>query len=301
MLNHEQEFLDYLSYEKQHSPLTIKSYKRDLDEFEMYLLSQKEDISIVDNLDAASFVANLLTKGNTRRSIARKVSSLRGFYKYQIRNNMRKDNPFKNIETQKYEKGLPLFLPIEQIKELITLRINKDEDINKRNQAIIHILYASGLRVSELVNLRLSDLDVNEKTLRILGKGNKERIALINDFSLKHVLSYINENRPRLLAKSKQDCDFIILNNRGEKITPRGVEMIVKDMGYALKEPKDVYPHMLRHSFATHMMDNGMDLRSVQELLGHKSLSATQVYTHVSSAHLKEVYNASHPRAKKTK
>ncbi len=299
MLKYENEFLDYLAYERQYSPLTIKAYKADLAEFEAFMLTQKSDLSIIDKMDAHVYVAMLLQKGNSRRSIARKISSLRSFYKFQVKNKMRDDNPFQNIETQKYEKALPTFLPIEQIRELINLNIKKDRHLNLRNQAIIHILYASGLRVSELVNLKLQDLDRKEQTLLVLGKGNKKRIALINEYSLNKVIEYIDDARVKLLRNNPNGCEEIILNNRGEKITPRGVELIVKQMGYALQQPKDVYPHMLRHSFATHLMDNGMDLRNVQELLGHKTLSATQVYTHVSSAHLKKVYNATHPRAKK--
>ena len=299
MLEHEAEFLDYLQYERQHSDLTVKAYKRDIDEFEAFLKTQKTDIRTVERLDAHNFVMELLQKGNTRRSIARKLSGLRGFYKYQVRNKMRLDNPFQGLESQKYEKALPNFLPFEQVQELMNLNINKDPAINERNQIIIVVLYSSGLRVSELVNLRIRDLNAQEGTLLILGKGNKERIALINEYGIQRIKHYLSEGREVLKSRSLKPCDNLILNNRGDKITARGVELIVKQMGYALKQPKDVYPHMLRHSFATHLMDHGASLRGIQELLGHKSLSATQVYTHVSSAHLRSVYDASHPRAHK--
>ncbi|MDD2433828.1 MAG: tyrosine-type recombinase/integrase [Bacilli bacterium] len=299
MLNYYQQFIDYLTYEKQHSKLTIKAYEDDLHEFEKFLVATKVQEKDVDSMTAHNYVVALIRKGNSRRSIARKISSLRGFYKFQVKNEFRDDNPFLGIETQKYEKALPSFLPVEQIIELLNVNINENSSINERNQAIINLLYSSGMRVSELVNLKLSDLDVKEQTIRILGKGNKERIGLINEYSLGRVIHYIENGRLDLKSKNPDKCDYIILNNRGGKITSRGVELIVKQMGYALKQPKDIYPHMLRHSLATHMMDNGMDLRSVQELLGHKSLSATQVYTHVSSAHLHEVYDATHPRAHK--
>lgn len=301
MLEHQNEFIEYLLYEKHNSSLTIKAYKNDIMEFSKFISREKGKRSInnIDKKDAYYFVSSLLSKSNKRRTIARKVSSLRNFYKFLMKNEFVSVNPFKEIETQKYEKALPNFLPIEQIRELINIEISTKASINQRNQAIIHLLYSSGLRVSELVNLKISDIDDSQKTLFIKGKGNKERLSLINDFSFDFVKRYINQGREELTQKNIQKNENIIVNNKGNAITSRGIEIIVKKMGYRMKQPKDIYPHMLRHSFATHLMDNGMDIRSVQVLLGHESLSATQVYTHVTSKQLKKVYDNTHPRAKK--
>ncbi len=301
MLEHQNEFIEYLLYEKHNSSLTIKAYKNDIMEFSKFVSREKGKCSIdnIDKKDAYYFVSSLLSKNNKRRTIARKVSSLRNFYKFLMKNEFVSVNPFKEIETQKYEKALPNFLPIEQIRELINVEISTKASINQRNQAIIHLLYSSGLRVSELVNLKISDIDDSQKTLFIKGKGNKERLSLINDFSFDFVKRYINQGREELTQKNIQRNENVIVNNKGNAITSRGIEIIVKKMGYRMKQPKDIYPHMLRHSFATHLMDNGMDIRSVQVLLGHESLSATQVYTHVTSKQLKKVYDNTHPRAKK--
>ncbi|MDD3383450.1 MAG: site-specific tyrosine recombinase/integron integrase [Bacilli bacterium] len=301
MLDHQNEFFEYLLYERHNSLLTIKAYKNDILEFSKFLSKEKDayNISDIDKKDVYYFVANLLAKNNKRRTIARKVSSLRNFYKFLLKNEFVLFNPFKDIETQKYEKALPSFLPIEQIKELINIDISTNGSINQRNQAIIHLLYSCGLRVSELVNLHIGDINEVQRTLFIKGKGNKERLCVINDFSLNFIKKYINEGREELVKKNDSINDNVIVNTKGKPITSRGIEMIVKKMGYMMKQPKDIYPHMLRHSFATHLMDNGMDIRSVQVLLGHESLSATQVYTHVTSKQLKKVYDNTHPRAKK--
>ena len=290
-------FLDYLSNERQSSQYTIIAYEKDIRDFMVHLQLQGIENESVDLGVAEGYLFNLLKQNITRRSIARKISSLRSYFKFLVRNDFLKSNPFLNLETQKYQKNLPTFLSLPEITSLLEITISDDPLINQRNWVIIHLLYGTGVRVSELTSIKVKDIDASQKQIKVMGKGRKERFVFINDYAYDYLSNYLYSVRPELMTKYQQSHEFVIVNNRGQALTNRGVELIVKKMGEQLKPPKSIYPHMLRHSFATHLMDNGMDIRSVQELLGHKSLSATQVYTHVSIASLRKVYDQAHPRA----
>jgi len=299
MLKYRDEFLDYMKVERNYSLFTILSCCRDLDEFASFLDQEGIEFTTVDARTIRMYMTHLMTINNIRKTIARKLSSLKSFYKYLIRNDITNDNPLDTIDRQKIDKKLPEVLPIEQVIELFSITISNKAEINLRNKAIAETLYASGIRVSEMVNIKLEDLNLNNLTCKVKGKGNKERIVFINDFAKDSLCDYLEHGRLILLSKVNDPKPYVFINNSGNKLSSRGVEMIIKAMGRKLKQPKDIYPHMLRHSFATHLMDNGADIRNVQELLGHKSISATQIYTHVSKSHLKEVYQKSNPRAKK--
>jgi integrase/recombinase XerC len=293
-------FLDYLKYEKQSSIHTVIAYQKDIGDFYLHLNEQGIEHEKIDLASAEGYLYKLLSNNITRRSVARKISSLRSYFKYLIRNQMFSSNPFVGLENQKYEKNLPSFLSLEEIKQLLEVVVSQDYEINQRNWIIIHLLYGTGIRVSELTNLKLSDINHESLSIKVYGKGSKERIVFVNEFAFSHLDEYLKVIRPKLMQRYQEKHDLVIVNNRGKGISPRGVELIVKAMGQQLRPQKDIYPHMLRHSFATHLMDNGMDIRSVQELLGHQSLSATQVYTHVSIASLRRVYNQAHPSSIKS-
>lgn len=292
-------FLDYLKNERQSSIHTITAYSKDLHDFYTHLKQQGVNEIAIDLSIAEGYLYKLLKQNISRRSIARKISSLRSYFKFLVRNKFYEHNPFNNLETQKYEKNLPEFLSLEEIKQLLEAVVSSDRDINSRNWLIIHLLYGTGVRVSELTSIKLKDIDHDQRQIRVFGKGSKERIVFINEFAYSYLDQYLKNSRVNLMKKFSQNHDLVIVNNRGKAITNRGIELIVKKMGQELRPPKDIYPHMLRHSFATHLMDNGMDIRSVQELLGHQSLSATQVYTHVSLTSLRRVYDQAHPRNQK--
>jgi integrase/recombinase XerC len=292
-------FLDYLINERQSSQYTIIAYEKDIRDFMLHLQQQGIENQSVDLGVAEGYLFTLLKQNIKRRSIARKISSLRSYFKFLVRNDFLKSNPFLNLETQKYQKNLPTFLSLPEITRLLEINISDDPLINQRNWVIIHLLYGTGVRVSELTSIRVDDIDNMQKQIKVMGKGRKERFVFINDYAYEYLTIYLRSVRPELMAKYQQSHDYVIVNNRGQALTNRGVELIVKRMGEELNPPKSIYPHMLRHSFATHLMDNGMDIRSVQELLGHKSLSATQVYTHISIASLRKVYDQAHPRANK--
>ena len=291
-------YLDYLKNERQSSNHTITAYSKDLLDFYQHLAQQGISEIAIDATSAESYLYKLLKQNITRRSIARKISSLRSYFKFLVKNSFYDSNPFLNIETQKYQKNLPSFLSIEEIKQLLEAVVSPDKDMNQRNWLIIHLLYGTGVRVSELTSIKLKDIDHDQRIIKVFGKGSKERLVFINEFAYAYLDEYLKMVRPKLMAKYQKEHDLVLVNNRGEAISNRGIELIVKKMGQELRPPKDIYPHMLRHSFATHLMDNGMDIRSVQELLGHQSLSATQVYTHVSLTSLRRVYDQAHPRSR---
>jgi integrase/recombinase XerC len=288
-------FIDYLRFERQSSSHTVIAYQKDINDFYLHLKQQGISHEAIDLASAESYLYKLLSNNITRRSVARKISSLRSYFKFLIRNKLFNSNPFIGLENQKYEKNLPSFLSLEEIKQLLEVVVSQDYEINQRNWIIVHLLYGTGIRVSELTNLKVSDLNHESLSIKVFGKGSKERIVFVNEFAYSYLNEYLSSVRPKLMQRYQESHDLVIVNNRGKGISPRGVELIVKAMGQQLRPQKDIYPHMLRHSFATHLMDNGMDIRSVQELLGHQSLSATQVYTHVSVASLRRVYNQAHP------
>ncbi|OGW83684.1 MAG: hypothetical protein A2Z83_08520 [Omnitrophica bacterium GWA2_52_8] len=285
-------FLTYLTTEKNASPHTIKNYQIDLREFVQN--SQKRTIEEVTHLDIRGFLAALKGKSYSKSSISRKIACLRSFFKYHLRENHLQSNPASSVSTPKREKRLPKFLDLQEVTNLLEAPAkNTWEEL--RDKAILEMLYTSGLRVSELVGLNTDDVDFFSALVRVRGKGKKERIVPMGEKAVKAVQNYINKRPP------KEDYEGLkrplFMNRSGGRLTDRSVRRMILKYARRIALNKEVSPHTLRHSFATHMLDRGADLRSVQELLGHENLSTTQIYTHITTKRLKEAYDAAHPRA----
>ncbi len=288
-----EEYLKYLKYQKNYSQETIDSYEEDLVEFLDFL--GREDINILDVRyeEIRFFLMELDEKKNKASTVSRKLSSLRGFYKFLMNQDYIKNNPFALIKTPKKEKRLPRFFYYNELEEMFN-SIDISTALGQRNRLILEVLYASGVRVSELVNMKLKD--INDEEVKVLGKGNKERITRIGDYAREILELYLSDGYKEL---NKNNSEYIFLNKDGEKLTTRGIRYILDQIIKNTNIDKKISPHMLRHSFATHLLNEGCDILSVQELLGHESLTATAIYTHVTTDRLKDVYFKTHPRAKK--
>ena len=285
-------FLDYLRAERAVSPYTLKAYTQDLKEFSAFIDKKPKNI---DNLDIRTFLASLYHRNLKKSSISRKLASIRSFFKYLHREGHVKSNPAKLVSSPKVPKNLPKFLTIDEVFSLV--ETPKGETFKPtRDRAIIELLYSCGLRVSELTSLDISDLDIKETIIRVKGKGRKERIMPIGTKAMEAIKNYLPE---RISLKKKSPGLF--LNNRGGRLTQRSVRRILVHYSRMINLTGDLSPHTLRHTFATHLLHEGADLRSIQELLGHSSLSTTQKYTHLDIRQLTEVYDKAHPMAKKIK
>lgn len=288
-----EEYLKYLKIQKNYSQETIDSYDEDLIEYYDFLQRENIDVLKVKYDDIRFFLMELNDKKNKSSTISRKLSSLRGFYKFLINNDYTKDNPFILIKTPRKEKRLPRFFYYNELEEMFN-SIDLSTPLGVRNRLILEVLYASGVRVSELVNIKVKD--INDEEIKVLGKGNKERITRIGDYAREILDLYLSD---AYLTLNKKNSEYLFLNNNGGKLTTRGVRFILDEIIKNTTINKKISPHMLRHSFATHLLNEGCDILSVQELLGHESLTATAIYTHVTTDRLKEVYFKTHPRAKK--
>ncbi len=288
-----QDFLNFLSTEKNASFHTVKNYRVDLREFLKFL--GKKELSDVTYLDIRSFLAFLKQRSYSKSSVARKLACLRSFFKHLARENVLNSNPAAGIATPKREKKLPIFLDQEEITRLLEApKKNTWEEM--RDKAILEMLYSSGLRVSELVGLNHEDVDFFSGLLRVRGKGKKERIVPVGQMALNAIQGYSQHQSPK--SDSGQGLKrALYINRSGGRLTDRSIRRMILKYAKRAALTKEVSPHTLRHSFATHMLDRGADLRSVQELLGHENLSTTQIYTHVTTKRLKEAYDAAHPRA----
>ncbi len=286
-------YLKHLKSERNFSPYTILNYGIDLADLSDFL----EDKSVVNvkRDDGRKFLYYLEKKNFKKRSLARKISACRSFYNWLVREKVIETNPFAALSTPRLERKLPNFLYTNETQKLFK-SLKGDLPFDLRDRALIELLYASGIRVSEAVKLNLSDIDLDANEVRVMGKGSKERITLIGSKAVEALRDYIKKGRPKLL---QADTRAIFLGRLGTRLTQRSVERLVKKWIKISGIDKKVTPHTLRHSFATHLLDSGADLRSVQELLGHSSLSTTQMYTHITKERMKSVYNASHPRAKR--
>ncbi len=286
----------YLTSERNYSELTIKSYISDICEFADFL--KVEDFGTLLTArptHARAFMTRLFNSGFKRVSIARKLSSLKTFYRFLITEKKVEKNPFELVEAPKIEKSLPHFLYKEEIEKIFN-SIDTTTAIGKRNLAILEILYGSGLRVSELCSLTMTNLDFANSMIKVIGKGSKERYVPMNQRTIIALNNYIHIGRKELVLKSeKDDVKNLFVNHHGGALTSRGVRVIINKIILDAAEAIHVYPHMLRHTFATHLLDGGADLRSVQEMLGHSNLSTTQIYTHVSTEQLKKSME-NHPR-----
>lgn len=291
----------YLRVEKNYSEYTISSYIKDICDFELFL---KEELfgtltTIRKGNISRYYLSYLATRGYKRRTIARKISSLRGFYQFLIKKGIAKDNVFSEVEMPKKERTLPKFLYPAEISKMFEV-IDTNNPLGRRDLAILELLYGSGIRVSELCGLVPSNLDFSNETVLVFGKGHKERYVPLSPSSIKALKEYLFLGRPSLLIKNELAAPkALFLNNHGGELTTRGVRVILNKIIDKTAENIKVSPHMLRHSFATHLLDGGADLRSVQEMMGHAHLSSTQIYTHVSKEQLKKTYMENHPRQQK--
>ena len=280
------EFKSYLMYEKMFSSNTVNSYVRDLEEFNSFL--ESEYIKHVTYKDIRAYLAHMYNKKYSSRTISRKLSAIRSFYKYEVNKGVIRDNPCLLISNPKVEKKLPNYLSYNEIETMLEVP-DTFKNNSLRDKLIIEILYSTGIRVSELVNIKVKDIDFYNNQILILGTGNKERYVIFGN-TLKDMLKeYIS---------IKSDSEYLITNKYNKKMSTRSIEEIVKKIVKIDGIKNKVTPHTIRHTFATHMLNEGADLRVVQELLGHENLKTTEVYTHVSNERLRSVYLSSHPRAK---
>lgn len=289
------EFLLYLEIEKNDSNYTILNYELDIKEYLDYCGSNNVDFFKITYKQARNYIMYLYDNEKYKStSISRKISSIRTFYKF-LNNNGCENYSFDLLKLPKKEKRLPKYFEYNELEELFDIP-NLNTPLGQRDSLILEMLYATGLRVGELVNIKVDDINYSLKTVRVLGKGNKERIVYYNNVTDKRLKLYLKEGRVKLNNKG---IDYLFLNHLGGKLTTRGVEHILDKIIKRTSLTKHITPHMLRHSFATHLLNEGCDLLSVQELLGHESLSATNIYTHITNDRIKDVYLKTHPRAKK--
>ena len=289
-------FIEYLKYQRNYSDFTCNNYKKDLNEYNSFILNNKINYKNMDYNESKEYVIYLNKKNDAKSTISRKLSSLRTFYKYLVLNNKVESNPFLLVSSPKKEKRIPKFINYNNMEEILNVPNIKTKE-GQRERVILEVLYASGVRVSELVNIKLKDIDFSNKNILIFGKGSKERLVSFGDYALEYINLYLKEGRNLLLDGVKSD--YLIVGKKSEKLTTRRVEQIIDDIIKRTSIKLNITPHMFRHTFATHLLDNGCDLLVVQELLGHASLSSTEIYTHVSNEHLREVYLKCHPRNKR--
>ncbi len=291
-----EKFLRYLEIEKNYSPHTLLNYQADLEDFGDFLETEKGkgsnaiefSMDKVDYLSLRRYLARLKERNLKSRSIARKLSCLRSFFKFLCRDGYLKNNPTLSLTTFKLDKPLPSFLTEEEVIRLLNTPQGKDER-SLRDQAILEVFYSTGMRISELVNLDIDDIDFISGVVKVKGKGKKERLLPIGEYAIKAIRAYL-DNR-------KKQSSVLFLNKNNSRMSTRGVRNIVYKYIRLASLRSGISTHSLRHSFATHLLNRGADLRSVQELLGHANLSTTQIYTHLTAEKLKTVYDMAHPRA----
>lgn len=288
-LNRIEEFNNYLLIDKHYSKNTIESYKKDL--IKLYEYLKITNIENISKNDIKLYIKYLRDNNMNERSIARNISALKSFYKYLMIEKVVKENPMESIVSPKIGKKLPKFLSEDDINILLDIKLT--DHFAYRNKAMLELLYATGLRVSELINLKVYDINLEEAIVKTMGKGSKERIIPIGDYALNALKVYITQYRSSLLKKDLND--YLFLNNHGKPMTRQGFFKIIRKLAIEQGIKKDFSPHTLRHSFATHLLKHGADLRIIQELLGHSDVSTTQIYTHISNEQLDETFKKYHP------
>ncbi|MGP7817515.1 tyrosine recombinase XerC [Niallia sp. 01092] len=292
-----QRFVEYLQIEKNCSPYTIEYYQDDINQFLLFMSKQLiNKLEDVQSSDVRIFLTDLFHAKLARKSIARKISSLRSFYRFLVREKLVAANPFSTITIPKLEKRLPDFFYEEELQQLF-LSCDSSTPLGNRNKALLELLYATGIRVGECTKIELKDIDFSISTVLVKGKGKKERYVPFGSFAHTALESYIRDGRTKLMGKNSNQHSFLFVNYRGGPLTAGGVRDILSKMMHASSAQGKIHPHKLRHSFATHLLANGADMRTVQELLGHADLSSTQIYTHVTNEYLKKTYMSYHPRA----
>jgi len=295
-------FLNYLTVEKGFPPNTIAAYRNDLNQLAGFIEEEAAKRGSIppwasfDRQSMLSYLLDLRQRNYAATTIARKVAAVRSFFKFMVAEGLIKANPIQDVRSPKIGRSLPKPISFSQVRRLIEQPSKLSTPEAKRDRAMLELLYASGMRVSELVSLNLGDVDLEGGYVRCLGKGNKERVIPIYEQAVLAVKEYIEETRPQLMRNDDEKALF--LNPRGERLTRQGFWQKLKGYAKSANLESEVTPHTLRHSFATHMLSGGADLRSVQELLGHANISTTQVYTHLTTEHIRRTYEQSHPRAK---
>lgn len=301
MREHIEDFLNYLNVEEGFSQNTIVAYRNDLSQLADFIEREAVKSGSLPSWTGLGregllgYLLNLKERNYAPRTLARKVAAMRSFFDFMVNEGNLGSNPLQDIASPKVGRALPKPISISQVRRLLDEPARQSKSESKRDTALLHLLYASGMRVSELVSLNLNDVDIKGGFVRCFGKGHKERIIPIHQRAAQAVDEYLSEVRPRLVHS--RDEQALFLNARGERLTRQGLWQILKDYARSV-ELEGITPHTLRHSFATHMLSGGADLRSVQELLGHANIATTQVYTHLTTDHIRRSYEKSHPRAK---
>lgn len=290
----QKKFLNMLKVERNFSDHTLKAYHDDLAQFNQFLEQELLNLRTFEYKDARNYLSYLYSNNLKRTTVSRKISTLRTFYEFWMTQDTSVNNPFIQLVHPKKEQYLPQFFYEEEMEALFNT-VSNDAKKGLRDRVVIELLYATGIRVSELVNIKVMDLDMNLPGVKVLGKGNKERFVLFGEFCRQSIEQYLEKFKP---LKSKSH-PYLIVNMKGDPITERGVRYLLNDVVERTAGVTEIHPHKLRHTFATHLLNQGADLRTVQSLLGHVNLSTTGKYTHVSNQQLRKVYLSAHPRAKK--
>jgi tyrosine recombinase XerC len=289
-------YVNYLEAERNASPYTVRNYTTDLLGFFNFLKTKGiSSLKEVDRHVLRDYLSHLMEEGIVKASIARKLSAIRSFYRYLVREKIVTANPVANTSSPKLDRRLPSFLTPEEVVRLLEAP-NLSTPQGQRDRALIELLYASGLRVSELVNLDMGQVNFDTDEIRVWGKGSKERVVLMGKPAAAALSTYLSQGRPKLLGNKRSSALFV--NRYGGRLIGRRVQRILEKYASLAGINKRVYPHLLRHTFATHLLDGGAGLRVVQELLGHANLSSTQIYTHVTKSQAKKVYLSAHPMAR---
>ncbi len=294
-MNYIDEYIEYLKYQRNYSKHTYDSYKDMLNKFNDYLTQYNITLTNFTYEDVKNYLRKLDKKKLSRSSICKNISILKSFYKYLFTKNYISSNPFYTVSLPKKEKKLPKFIYYNELEDLFS-KPDLNSDLGIRNRLILELLYATGIRISELVNIKISNINFSNKSIKVLGKGKKERIVYYGDYAKEYLELYLKKCREKLIKKNN---DYLILNNNGNKITERGVALIINNIIKKTNIKTKISPHTFRHTFATHLLNEGCDILTVQQLLGHESLKATQIYTHITDDRLKDVYLHCHPRANK--
>jgi len=289
-----EDYLEHLRYERNASLHTIDAYRRDLLQFRVFLESRHIRFSQINNVVIRSFLAELYAKTEKKSTIARKLAAIRSFFQYGVGRKWLEDNPAKVVATPKQERHVPSFLSEEEMATLLELPPG-NKPLEVRDKALLEFLYATGIRVSELVGLNLDDVSFEERMIRVRGKGKKERLVPFGKIASQSLQFYLQ--RRGLINQGRIDEKAVFLNYRGNRLSPRSVQRTVHRYLQQTALKRNISPHSLRHSFASHLLSRGADLRAIQELLGHESLATTQKYTHLDLKQLLEVYKKSHPRS----
>jgi len=288
-------FLDFLRYERNASPHTIASYRRDLVQLQNYLEKRRITLKTLDNIILRGFLSSLFQSGNKKSTVARKLASTRSFLQYCLQKGWLEDNPARVVATPKQGKNVPSFLSEEEMTHFLDLPTKPKKALDYRDKALLELLYATGIRVGELVGMNVEDVNFNQRLIRVRGKGKKERLLPFGRKAAVSLRDYLPWRK--LINQGRIEEEALFLNFRGRRLSSRSVERIVDKYLQRAALRRKISPHSLRHSFASHLLSRGADLRVIQELLGHESLATTQKYTHIDLKQLLEVYRKSHPRS----